>query len=121
MREILLPYYNDRRGKSINTLVIHASAQHTSDALMAKLIERELSSHYLVDEKGDDHLRETIADVLTHRRDADVEQVAQLAPRHRTKIVKRKTRDVLPEVDDGQHHHGQSTAGRSGNGSPLDA
>ena len=53
MKEILLPYYNDRKGKTINTLVIHASAQHTSDALMAKLIERELSSHYLVDEKGE--------------------------------------------------------------------
>lgn len=53
MREILLPYYNDRRGREINTLVIHASAQHTSDALMAKLVERELSSHYLVDENGE--------------------------------------------------------------------
>lgn len=53
MKEILLPYYNDRKGKSINTIVIHASAQHTSDALMNKLIERELSSHYLVDEKGE--------------------------------------------------------------------
>lgn len=53
MREILLPYYNDRRGKKIDTLVIHASGQHTADALMDKLIERELSSHYLVDEKGE--------------------------------------------------------------------
>lgn len=53
MREILLPYYNDRKGKRIDTLVIHASAQTTSDALMAKLVERELSSHYLVDEEGE--------------------------------------------------------------------
>lgn len=53
MREILLPYYNDRRGRSIDTLVIHASGQHTADALMAKLVERELSSHYLVDENGE--------------------------------------------------------------------
>jgi len=53
MKEILLPYYNDRRGKQINTLVIHACAQHTADALMAKLVERELSSHYVVDENGD--------------------------------------------------------------------
>lgn len=53
MREILLPYYNDRRGRKIETLVIHASAQHTADALMAKLVERELSSHYLVDENGE--------------------------------------------------------------------
>lgn len=53
MKEILLPYYNDRKGKKVNTLVIHASAQHTAEALMDKLIERELSSHYLVDEKGE--------------------------------------------------------------------
>ena len=53
MKEILLPYYNDRKGRKINTLVIHASAQRTSDALVAKLVERELSSHYLVDEKGE--------------------------------------------------------------------
>lgn len=53
MKEILLPYYNDRKGHQIDTLVIHASAQHTSDALMAKLVERELSSHYLVDEAGE--------------------------------------------------------------------
>lgn len=53
MREILLPYYNDRRGREVKTLVIHASAQHTADALMAKLVERELSAHYLVDEKGE--------------------------------------------------------------------
>ena len=53
MKEILLPYYNDRKGRQIDTLVIHASAQTTSDALMAKLVERELSSHYLVDEEGE--------------------------------------------------------------------
>ena len=53
MREILLPYYNDRRGRSIDTLVIHASAQHTADALMDKLRERELSSHYVIDESGE--------------------------------------------------------------------
>ena len=52
MREILLPYYNDRRGRDVKTLVIHASAQHTADALIAKLVERELSAHYLVDEHG---------------------------------------------------------------------
>lgn len=53
MKEILLPYYNDRKGRKIDTLVIHASAQHTSDALIGKLVERELSSHYLVDEQGE--------------------------------------------------------------------
>ena len=53
MKEILLPYYNDRKGRKIETLVIHASAQHTADALIGKLVERELSSHYLVDEQGE--------------------------------------------------------------------
>ena len=53
MKEILLPYYNDRKGRSIDTLVIHASAQHTAEALMDKLRERELSSHYVIDESGE--------------------------------------------------------------------
>ncbi|MBP5698616.1 MAG: N-acetylmuramoyl-L-alanine amidase [Alphaproteobacteria bacterium] len=53
MKELLLPYYNDRRGRQIDTLVIHASAQHNADDLIAKLVERELSAHYLVDEQGE--------------------------------------------------------------------
>lgn len=53
MREILLPYYNDRRGREIKTIVIHASAQKTADELIGKLVQRELSAHYVVDEHGE--------------------------------------------------------------------
>ena len=43
----------------------------------------------LIDEIGDDHLRETIRDILTHTRDADVQQISQLLPGDGTEIVKR--------------------------------
>lgn len=53
MKELFLPFYNDRKGRQIQTIVIHASAQKTAGALIDKLVERELSAHYVVDEQGE--------------------------------------------------------------------
>ena len=75
----------------------------------------------LVDEEGDDHLRQTIGNVLAHGRYADVQQVSQFLPGDGTEIVQRETGDVYAEVDDGQQYHGDSATGGRGNGSTLDA
>lgn len=53
MRELLLPYYNERRKSYIDTLVIHAAAQKTVGELVDVLVERELSSHYVIGADGD--------------------------------------------------------------------
>lgn len=53
MQEILLPYYNNRRRPYIDTIVIHASAQHKASDLIDVLVKRELSAHYVVDETGE--------------------------------------------------------------------
>lgn len=53
MREILLPFCNARRKDYIDTLVIHASAQNTVDALIGVLVERELSAHYVIGGDGE--------------------------------------------------------------------
>ena len=80
-----------------------------------------LWQYALADEIGDDHLRETIADILAHGWNADIEEVFQLLPRHRTEIMQGEAWDVYLEMDDGKHQHGYGTTGSRGNGSPLDA
>ena len=45
MRELLLPYYNERRKKYVDTLIIHAAAQTTVSDLVGVLVKRELSAH----------------------------------------------------------------------------
>ena len=74
----------------------------------------------LIDEIGDDHLRETVADVLTHGRNADLQQISELLPGHRTEIAQRELRDMHAEMDDSQQHHRDGTARGSGNGRTLD-
>lgn len=53
MRELLLPYYNERRKGYIDTLVIHAAAQRTVSDLVDVLVNRELSAHYVIGLDGD--------------------------------------------------------------------
>lgn len=53
MRELLLPYYNERRKEYIDTLVIHAAAQQTVSDLVGVLVNRELSAHYVIGTDGD--------------------------------------------------------------------
>lgn len=53
MRELLLPFYNERRKDYIDTLVIHAAAQQTVGDLVKVLVDRELSSHYVIGRDGD--------------------------------------------------------------------
>ncbi|MCM1324079.1 MAG: N-acetylmuramoyl-L-alanine amidase [Acetobacter sp.] len=53
MRDLLLPYYNERRKDYIDTLVIHAAAQHTVSDLVGVLANRELSAHYVIGVDGD--------------------------------------------------------------------
>lgn len=53
MRELLLPYYNERRKNYINTLVIHAAAQDSIGDLVSVLTKRELSAHYAIGKDGD--------------------------------------------------------------------
>lgn len=53
MRELLLPYYNERRKNYIDTLVIHAAAQENIGDLVSVLAKRELSSHYVIGTDGD--------------------------------------------------------------------
>lgn len=53
MRELLLPYYNERRKGYIDTLVIHAAAQQTVSDLVGVLAKRELSAHYVIGTDGD--------------------------------------------------------------------
>ena len=73
----------------------------------------------LVDEEGNHHLRQTVADVLAHGGDADLEQVPQLLPGHRTEIAEREPRDMHLEVDGSQQHHRHPTTHGSGDGSTL--
>ncbi len=53
MRELLLPYYNERRKDYVDTLVIHAAAQTTVCDLVGVLADRELSAHYVIGADGD--------------------------------------------------------------------
>lgn len=53
MRELLLPYYNERRKGRIDTLVIHAAAQQKVSDLVDVLVKRELSSHYVIGVDGE--------------------------------------------------------------------
>ena len=53
MRDLLLPYYNERRKNYIDTLVIHAAAQKTINELVDVLVSRELSAHYVIGTNGD--------------------------------------------------------------------
>ena len=53
MRELLLPYYNERRKGYVDTLVIHAAAQKTVSDLVSVLASRELSAHYVIGTDGD--------------------------------------------------------------------
>ncbi len=53
MRELILPYYNERRKNYIDTLVIHAAAQETVSDLVSVLADRELSAHYVIGTDGD--------------------------------------------------------------------
>lgn len=53
MRELLLPYYNERRKGYIDTLVIHAAAQTTVSDLVSVLVNRELSAHYVIGADGE--------------------------------------------------------------------
>lgn len=53
MRELLLPYYNERRKGYIDTLVIHAAAQQKVSDLVDVLVKRELSAHYVIGKDGD--------------------------------------------------------------------
>lgn len=53
MRELLLPYHNERRKDYIDTLVIHAAAQETVADLVGVLANRELSAHYVIGRDGD--------------------------------------------------------------------
>ena len=69
---------------------------------------------------GDNHLRQTVRDILAHGRDADIQQVLQFLPRHGTEIVQRELWDMLPEMDNRQQHHCNGTTGSRGNGSTLD-
>ena len=50
MKEISLPFFNDRRTK-IDTLMYHCSAHHTHD-MIATLKHLELSCHYIIDTDG---------------------------------------------------------------------
>ena len=54
----------------------------------------------LVDEEGDDHLRETVRDVLAHGRDADMQQILQFLPRCRSEVVQWEPWDMNLEMDD---------------------
>ena len=53
----------------------------------------------LVDEVGDDHLRQTVRDILAHGWDADIEQVLDFSPREGTEIAEREAGDMYLEVD----------------------
>lgn len=53
MKEMMLPNYNVRRKNKIDVVVIHAARQKNAKDLIDLLIERELSAHYVVDEKGE--------------------------------------------------------------------
>ncbi len=53
MRELLLPYYNERRKKYVDTLIIHAAAQTTVSDLVGVLVKRELSAHYVIGMDGE--------------------------------------------------------------------
>ena len=70
----------------------------------------------LVDEEGDDHLREAVGDVLTHGRDADVQQVAQFLPWDGSEVAEWETWNVYLEMNDCKEHHGDGSAGSGGDG-----
>ena len=53
----------------------------------------------LVDEICDDYLRQTIRDVLTHGRDADVQQIPQFLPRDGTEISQREAGDMYLKMN----------------------
>ena len=74
----------------------------------------------LVDEEGDDHLRQTVGDVLAHGGNANLEQVTKLLPGHGAEVVEREAGDMYAEVDDGQQHRRNGATGGCGNGSAFD-
>lgn len=74
----------------------------------------------LVDEIGDDHLREAVADILAHGRYANLQQVPQFLPGDGNEVVKREATDMNTEVDDSKQQHGDSAAGCCGNGGTFD-
>ncbi len=53
MKELWLPNYNVRLKNKIDVVVIHAARQKCAKDLIDILIERELSAHYVIDEKGE--------------------------------------------------------------------
>ena len=53
MIECWLSNYNVRRKDKIDVVVIHAARQRNAEELIKLLEERELSAHYVVDEKGE--------------------------------------------------------------------
>ena len=68
---------------------------------------------------GDHHLRQAVGDILAHGRHADLQQVAQFLPGHRTEIAQWETWDMHLEMDGGEQHHSHGPARCSSDGGTL--
>ena len=74
----------------------------------------------LIDEISDNHLRQTVRDVLAHGRYAYVKQVFQLLPGDWPEIMQREAGNVYLKMDASQQHHGHGTTGGCCDSGTLD-
>ncbi len=68
-----------------------------------------------------DYLREAVAELFAHGRDADEEEVLQFANRERTEIFKWEAADMLAGVESSEKEHGNAATQRCGDGCTFHA